>query len=26
MGYKFANSYPKVDIDYKNVRELKGSL
>ena len=26
MGYKFANSYSKVDIDYKNVRELKGSL
>ena len=26
MGYKFANSYPKVDIDYKNVRELKGPL
>lgn len=26
MGYKFANSYPKVDIDYKNVSELKGPL
>ena len=26
MGYKFANSYPKVDIDYKNVSELKGAL
>ena len=26
LGYKFANSYPKVEIDYKNFSDLKGSL